>query len=64
MKTFNYSLIEDVVVENIDTRDYPDFCDAYIAYATYDGVPMTEQQLADLNEDQDFVYEAVLAQLY
>ncbi len=33
----DYTKIEDVEVDGIDTSDYPDFCDAYIAAATYRG---------------------------
>jgi hypothetical protein len=40
--------------------DFPDFCDAYIASATYDGRDMTEEELEELNDDTDFVYKAVI----
>jgi hypothetical protein len=36
MKFKNRS-ITDIEVEDIDTRDYPDFCDAYIANARWEG---------------------------
>ena len=32
----DYGKIDDVVIENIDHSDYPDFCDAYVASAMYD----------------------------
>lgn len=60
----DYSQIEDVEVDGIDTRDYPDFCDAYIASATYKGRAMTEKELERLNNDGDFVYSAVQKHLY
>lgn len=60
----DYSKISDVVVEGIDYNDYPDFCDAYIADAMYGGVPMTDEQLEELNKDSDFVYSAILKKLY
>jgi len=59
-----YTKIENVEVDGIDTNDYPDFCDAFIASADYDGKPMTYEQLDELNEDADFVHECVLNQLY
>ena len=59
-----YTKIENVEVDGIDTSDYPDFCDAFIASADYDGEPMTYEQLDELNEDADFVYECVLNKLY
>ena len=60
----DYSKIDDVQVEDIDKRDYPDFTDAFISSATYDGRDMTEAELDVLNDDIDFVYEAVRATLY
>jgi hypothetical protein len=55
----DYKLIEDVQVEGIDYADYPDFCDAFIASAIYDGRPMSDEMLDELNEDYDFVYESI-----
>ena len=49
--------ITNVVVANVNFADYPDFTDAYIESAEYDGEEMTEDQLDELNEDGDFVYE-------
>ena len=56
--------VDNVEVDGIDTRDYPDFVDAFIAYATYDGIEMTYDQLEALNEDRDFVYSEVENHLY
>ena len=50
----DYKLIDNVEVDGIDTTDYPDFCDAFIASADYDGKQMTDEQLAEINEDRDF----------
>lgn len=58
------SLISDVVIAGIDTKDYPDFCDAYIESASYDGEPMTEEQLYEINQDSGFIHEQVYKQLY
>jgi hypothetical protein len=55
----DYKLIDNIEVDGIDPKDYPDFCDAFIASADYDGKEMTEEQLDELNEDSDFVYECV-----
>lgn len=60
----DYSKITNVQLDNIDTRDYPDFCDAYIESADYDGEPMTEEQLDELNEDHDYVYQKVINHLF
>ncbi len=61
--------IVDVVVDGIDTKDYPKFCDAYIAEAWYEKdngeiVKMIDEELDELNEDGDFVYQKTLDQLF
>ena len=60
----DYKLIDNIEVDGIDTKDYPDFCDAFIASADYDGKEMTEEQLDELNEDSYFVYECVQNHLF
>lgn len=60
----DYSKIEDVQVTKIDTRDYPDFCDAFIETATYQGRDMSEDELKVLNEDSEFIYNAVIERLF
>lgn len=51
----------DVVLEGINMRDYPDFCDAFIVQAfwgrSFD--ELTEVELEVLNSDGQFVHEAV-----
>lgn len=40
-----------VVMENVDTRDYPDFSDAYASEAEFeDGTSLTEAELETLTE--------------
>lgn len=60
----DYKLIDNVKIEGIDYRDAFDFCDAFIASADYNGKPMTDEQLDELNEDRDFVYECVENHLF
>ena len=60
----DYRLIDNIELDGIDTKDYPDFCDAYIVSADYDGKPMTLGQLDELNEDTDFVYQCVQNYLF
>jgi hypothetical protein len=59
MINLNYSLIDNVQIDGIDTNDYPDFCDAYIVSADYDGREMTDDEIELLNDDSDFVSEQV-----
>lgn len=60
----DYSKIDNPVVVNVDTNDYPDFCDAFIESATYKGRDMTESELERLNEDSGYVYELACESLY
>ena len=47
-----------IELEDVDPRDFPDFCDAYISYAeTMDGEPLNDFQLEKLNEDGEFINE-------
>ena len=61
---FDYSKIDGIEVEGINEKDAPDYCDAFIASADYDGREMTEEELEQLNEDNDFVYDSVMNWLY
>lgn len=56
--------VDNITFEDIDYGDYPDFCDAFIANANYDGGPMTSAQLEEVNEDSEFVYEQLWEQLH
>ena len=60
----NYKLITNIEVDSIDTKDYPDFSDAFISSCEYDGVPMTDEQLDELNEDYEYVQSCVYANLF
>ena len=58
----DYNKIDDVVVENIDHSDYPDFADAYILSAKYDDPvggyrDLTEDELESL--DSEWVHQQV-----
>ena len=59
-----YDDIDNVDVEGINMDDYPKFTDAFIVSADYQGDEMTEEQLDQLNEDSDFVYNAVMNHIY
>jgi hypothetical protein len=60
----DYDKIENIKLAGIDHRDYPDFCDAYIVSADYDGEEMTSQQLGEINNNRDFVYDEIIKQLF
>lgn len=56
----NLSELEIVEIGGIDTNDYPDFVDAYIESAVYDGEFLSEQQLEWVNQNREFVVERVI----
>jgi len=62
----NLNLITNIEFEGIDSKDSPDFCDAFISYAEYDGEEMTEEQLEEINsyEHNDFKYEKLMDFIY
>jgi hypothetical protein len=53
--------VVDVQVEDVDSRDYPDFCDAFFAYAVFEDTcePLSDDDLELLNE----VYPDVLNEM-
>lgn len=62
MEKLNYSLISNIEFKGINHRDYPDYCDAYIASADYDGKEMTKEQIEMI--DADFFYEKLIEQIF
>ena len=57
-------MLTDLVVDGIDTKDYPDFTDAFIISAYVDGREATDDELDAINEKSELVYETVESQLY
>lgn len=60
----DYSKITDVEVVNIRHYDAPDYVDAFIESASYEGREMSEDELDLLNEDSSYIYDCVIAKLY
>jgi len=56
--------ISNIELNGIDTKDYPDFVDAYIVSAEIDGVELTDAEIEELNCNSEFVYDCVLNQLF
>ena len=61
---FDFNKITNVLLDGIDHRDYPDYGDAFIDSADYDGKEMTDEQLDELNEDHELVSELVWDNLH
>ena len=56
--------VDNIIFNGIDYSDYPEFSDAFIVSADYCGEPMTEEQLEELAEYYDFVYNSLMTFLY
>lgn len=52
MKLNNRNVV-DVEIENVDPRDYPDFCDAYFCYAIWEDTmeELTDEELMQLTNE-------------
>lgn len=62
--TIDFSKIDNIKFEGIDNTDYPDYCDAYIVSADVDGVKATSDEIDEMNDDTDFVYEKLMNYLH
>jgi hypothetical protein len=64
MRTLDYKKISNIKFDGIITNDHPDYSDAYIIDADYDGETMTEDDIELLNDDSQFVYEKLIEHLF
>jgi hypothetical protein len=64
--TFRNRPVGNFEVDDVDTRDYPDFSDAFINYAEWldTHTPLNDAELELLNNESDLVYEAVLSYVF
>lgn len=61
----DFNKIDNMEFDGIDFADYPDFCDAFLIAADYDGKEMTEEQIDYINDAHyDFVNEQVYQSLF
>ena len=59
--------VKSLEVDGVDGNDYPDFCDAYISYAEWEGtdIELTDDELEQLtNENGDIVHELAYDSYY
>jgi hypothetical protein len=57
--------VDNLEFDGIDFADYPDFVDAFLVTADYDGKEMTEEQIDYLNDEYgDWVYEKVYNSIF
>jgi hypothetical protein len=66
MLSFNGRRLTAVTVQDIDFKDYPDFCDAFIESAVWEdtGEALTEDELEQVNQDGHLVWDATMSVIY
>lgn len=63
---FTIDLVEDLEVDGVDTKDYPDFCDAYFSHGVWKetGIELTEDELENLAEEYPCILNAMAYEHY
>lgn len=56
--------ITDIVFEDIDHNDYPDYCDAHIVSAKCNGIDLDDNEIDQLNEDRDWLYDKLMDYIF
>jgi hypothetical protein len=66
MLTFKGRRLTSVTVQDIDFKDYPDFCDAFIESASWEdtGEALTDDELDQVNDDGELRWDAVHSAIY
>lgn len=57
------SKIDNIEFGGVNHKDAPDYSDAYVLSADYNGVPMNANQLNDINENAQFVHDKLMDHL-
>jgi hypothetical protein len=62
----NGRVVVDVEVDGVDTRDYPEFCDAYFSYAVFEDTleELTDEELELLTENNSDVLNEMAFERY
>ena len=61
----DFKKVEVIEVDGINHYDYPDYVDAYISEANYNGKPMSDEMLDEINDNHpDFVHQQVWAFMF
>ena len=54
-----------LVVDGLDTGDYPDFCDAYFSEGFYlDGTELPDYVLETLTEDKELLHQIIIDHIF
>jgi hypothetical protein len=60
----DFTKIDNIEFDGVDTNDAPDFSNAFIMSCDIDGRPATEEELDIINDNSEFVYNALMDHLY
>ncbi len=60
----DFTKIDNIEFDGVDGNDAPDFSDAFIMSCDIDGGPATEEELDIINDNSEFVYDALMDHLY
>ena len=60
----DFTKIDNIEFDGVDTNDAPDFSHAFIMSCDIDGRPATEEELDIINDNSEFVYNALMDHLY
>ena len=61
---FDKELFETITFQSDSVIDWPDLTDIYIESAIYNGLPLTDSQLDDLNDDTELVRDLAVDYLF
>jgi hypothetical protein len=50
---FDINQLDDIELGGVDYKDHPDYCDAYVESALFNGVELTDEQLDELNDSDE-----------
>ena len=60
----DFNKVEILEVDGVNHNDYPKYCDAFISEANYNGKPMSDEMIDEINDNYpDFVYIQVMEQI-
>lgn len=61
----NGRAVDDANIDGVDTKDYPDFCDAYFSFATYqDGTELSDDELDELTKKYSDIVNQMAHEYY
>ena len=65
MEKFKIEDCEELEIDGVDSRDYPEFCDAFFCYGILNGREMTDEELEYLQDTypehlNEMAYESLI----